>query len=126
MSATLYISDTDRWARTAFAYLLASLGCALFGAVYERFSHEVYSFFMLYAFLFPLAGGAVPFLGLGLFAKEPRGVHVAYHWGIATLTLGSILCGILEIYGTANALTRWYWIAGTGLCLLGIGAGKHR
>ena len=36
-------------AKTGFAYLLAALFCALFGFVYERFSHEVYSGFMIYA-----------------------------------------------------------------------------
>ena len=55
----MYISDIEaaakRASRTAFVYLLVSLFCALFGAVYEVFSHEVYSFYMIYAFAFPLA-----------------------------------------------------------------------
>ena len=37
--------------------LIATVGCALFGAVYERFSHGVYSYWMLYTFAFPLALG---------------------------------------------------------------------
>ena len=62
---TLSISDTNkRWAqiaKTGFIYLLLALVLALFGAVYEVFSHGVYSYYMLYAFAFPLAGGALPF-----------------------------------------------------------------
>lgn len=119
------ISDTDFGkcpAKTAFLYLLVSIGCAGFGAVYELFSHGVYSFYMLYAFLFPLAGGALPSLAISLFAKNRQAAKpfgVPYHCGIATLTVGSILCGVLEIYGTTNAMTRWYWIVGSSLCLIG-------
>lgn len=106
-------------AKTAFFYLLISLGCALFGAFYEQFSHGVWSVFMVYAFLFPLMGGAVPFLAAALVSGRGPGGRV-YHWGIAALTVGSIIQGILEIYGTTNALVCWYWIIGAGLCLGGI------
>lgn len=104
-----------------FAYLLVSLFCALFGAVYERFSHEVYSYYMIYAFAFPLLGGAVPCLGLGLYrralpGRAARGLH---HAGIAPLTVGSLLQGALEIYGTSNRLVAVYWWLGAALLLAG-------
>lgn len=58
---TLYISDIDvnkrKASHTAFVYLLIVIFCSLFGAVYELYSHEVYSFYMIYAFAFPLIGG---------------------------------------------------------------------
>lgn len=41
-----------------------------------------------------------------------------HHAGVATLTLGSVMEGVLAIYGTTNQLTCWYWIAG-GLLLVG-------
>lgn len=123
----MYISDTDTNARsaakTAFVYLLISLFLVLFGAVYEMFSHEVYSFYMLYAFVFPLAGGVLPFSVTHLCGAKwyPRiRTRRLYHSGIATLAVGSIIQGVLEIYGTTNALTRWYWIIGTGLVVLSI------
>ncbi len=40
--------------RTSLNYLWISLFCLLFGAVYELFSHGVYSMYMIYAFVFPL------------------------------------------------------------------------
>ena len=123
----MYTSDTDtnarRAAKTAFVYLLISLFLVLFGAVYERYSHEVYSFYMLYAFVFPLAGGVLPFSILFLYGANrypPIRVRRLYHFGIATLSVGSIIQGILEIYGTTNALVRWYWIIGAGLIVLSI------
>ena len=103
--------------------MLLSLFCIFFGAVYEAFSHEVYSFYMIYAVVFPLAGGTLPFmfLGLGFIKKYPgsQACHL-YHWGIATLTLGSIVKGVLEIYGTTNALAVIYWPVGSLLILAGI------
>ena len=116
-------SATDarrRAAETALAYLIAAVFCALFGAVYELFSHEVYSYFMLYAFAFPLCGGTFPYLIYGLSSKAavPNPYdRLLGHAGIATLTIGSIVSGVLEIYGTANRLTGIYWIIGSALFL---------
>lgn len=113
------ISGTDgreqRAGKTAFVYLLISCFCALFGAVYETFSHEVYSFYMIYAFAFPLVGGAAPFAALSLSrtARYPSApARELYHAGIATLTAGSVVRGILDIYGTTSSLSRYYWIVG--------------
>lgn len=120
------ISATDgakRAAKTALIYLLVSLFCALFGAVYEGFSHGVYSLWMIYAFMFPLAGGALPFL-LMLVRGGRRYPGVAgrnlYHSGVATLTVGSIVQGVLDIYGTTNRLTRAYGYVGIPLLIVGI------
>lgn len=109
--------------KTALIYLLISVFCALFGAVYEIYSHEVYSFYMIFAFVFPLIGGALPFLILALTDKQGNPGTVArnlYHSGIATLTVGSIVRGVLEIYGTTNRLTSYYWPIGFAFCLLGV------
>ena len=102
--------------------LFATLFCAVFGAVYEAFSHGVYSYGMIYAFAFPLVLGVLPFMLLTMLRmpcpnRLARGV---YHAGIATLTVGSIVSGVLEIYGTTNPLTLVYWIAGGILVATGI------
>lgn len=102
--------------KAALVYLLAAISCALLGAVYERFSHGVYSYYMIYAFAFPLVGGTLPYLTLGGW-WNPGGF---YHAGIATLTVGSIVEGILEIYGTTNVLITVYWMAGWGLVSVGV------
>ena len=123
----MYISDTEenakRATKTAFIYLLITLFLVLFGAVYEVFSHEVYSFYMLYAFTFPLVGGVLPFSVMNI-CRWKRYPHALarnlYHSGIATLSIGSIVQGVLEIYGTTNILTMWYWIIGTVLVVLSI------
>ena len=47
--------------KTGLQYFTAALFCALFGAVYGLFSHSVFSYYMLYAFMIPLVGGALLF-----------------------------------------------------------------
>ena len=123
----MFISDTEAQkrhiAKTGFAYLLVSLFCVLFGAIYEHFSHEVYSGYMIYAFVFPLAGGTLPFAALSLHGRirSPGRVPLnLYNAGIAALTVGSIMEGVLEIYGTTNDLLVAYWFVGFGLAGIGL------
>ena len=122
----MFISDTkiqkSHVAKTGFIYLLVSLFCVLFGAVYEHFSHEVYSGYMIYAFVFPLAGGALPLTALTIYGCRQLPGRLAlnlYNAGIAALTVGSMMEGVLEIYGTTNDLIQIYWIAGIGLAGMG-------
>ena len=103
--------------RTAFTYLIVTTLAAIFGGVYEIFSHGVWSGWMVYAFAFPLVLGALPFSWLALRKKTQPSPWFCrmHHAGVATLTVGSIIEGILAIYGTTNGLTITYWIAGAGL-----------
>ncbi|MBQ7849657.1 MAG: hypothetical protein IJ343_08060 [Clostridia bacterium] len=91
------------------------------GAVYEVFSHGVWSGWMVYAFLFPLVLGALPFCALALRGRPLpcQWTRNLLHAGVATLTVGSFMEGVLAIYGTTNQLTFVYWIVGSGLVLGG-------
>lgn len=104
-------------------YFVISAICLLFGIIYEYFSHGVYSAYMMFAFCIPLAGGTLTAFLLSLFERKKPFSKIsvcAYHSGIATLTVGSIFKGVLEIYGTTNQLIVVYWIAGFGLLFIGI------
>ncbi len=101
-------------------YLLETVGCAIFGAVYELFSHGVWSCFMIGAFAFPLLLGAIPFFLMQKRGKPfPRRAAELVHAGVAALTVGSILQGVLEIYGTSNPFMIVYWVAGGTLTAIG-------
>lgn len=63
----------DKLTRYSFIYLAAAIFCALFGAVYEFFSHGVFSFFMIYAFAIPLAAGTFPLLWIALRTRKHIG-----------------------------------------------------
>lgn len=106
--------ERDQAARTGLIYLFIAIFCALFGAVYEVFSHGVFSFYMIYAFVLPLMGGALPYLVMSLGRiRYPRGLsRWLGHAGIAALTVGCVMKGVLEIYGTTNALVWGYFLVG--------------
>lgn len=108
--------------RTALVYLGVTVFCALLGAIYELFSHGVYSYFMIYSFAFPLLMGTAPYLILVYLPLGTPNVHARMlcHAGVATLTVGSIARGILDIYGTANTLWFFYPVAGGALFIAGI------
>lgn len=120
MSTSGKDTGKSQMGKTGFAYLLISLFCVFFGVVYEYFSHEVYSGFMIYAFVFPLAGGALPYFAMSLYGGRRlpgRASRNLYNSGIATLTVGSLMEGTLDIYGTTNDILGVYWVV--GICLVG-------
>lgn len=124
----MYISDISEKPsrkvplRIARNYLLIAVICAVIGFVYELFSHGVWSVYMIGAFAVPLALGVLPNLIIALFRMKTPGMaaETLYACGIVTLTLGSILTGVLEIYGTTNTLLEYYWLVGAGFAGLGI------
>lgn len=103
--------------------------CILFAAIYEAFSHQVYSLFMIGAFLFPVLLGIVPDLIRKKMGHTGNEIALALQQcGIYTLTVGSIFRGILDIYGTTNRAGEVYWVAGGVLFAVGIlmeRMGKH-
>ena len=95
-------------------YLIASIVLAIAGGVYELFSHGVYSYYMIYAFMIPLLLGCLPYLAdtRGFFKRAGSAVEELLLASIATMTIGSVIKGVLEIYGTTNTLTAVYPILG--------------
>ena len=109
--------------RTRNSYLGATVGVAAFAAIYELFSHQVYSRFLIFAFMIPLFGGVLPYsLLLGNQRSEKPGIlaQCLYNSGLATLTAGSVFQGILEIYGTTSHLSIVYWTVGFSLSMFGL------
>ena len=110
------VKTRDRW-------LMVTVGTVLFAAIYECFSHQVYSRAMILAFLYPLLGGLIPTTLLMLAEDQllpgdwPRSLWAA---GIASLTLGSLFRGALEIYGTTSRLSTVYPVLGWALLALGL------
>ena len=111
-------------AKNGYLYLIFTGFCLLFGIIYEHFSHDVTSPYMTRAFLIPLVCGALPSLALSL-ARLPLPTKSSsrfWHFGIITLTIGSLVRGILDIYGTTNQKVTLYLIAGIVFLAAGIGS----
>lgn len=104
-------------------YAVVAAFCGIFSAVYEHFSHGVYSGFMVFLFAFPLVLGVVPALLACLLphARIPVGMaRDAWGSAVATLTFGSCLEGIFEIYGSTSAFVLVYWIVGAALAVVAV------
>lgn len=108
--------------RQTIIYVCIALFCGLFSAIYEHFSHQVYSNYMIYLFAYPLLLGALPSALIGLVKRLPLpSQHTADAWdcGITTLSVGSCVTGVFEIYGTTSSYTTAYWPVGLSLLLAG-------
>ena len=100
--------------------VIGAIFLALFGAIYELFSHGVYSYHMIYAFCFPLVMGVLLYAVLIIKGKYPcKSFLNVWNTSIATFSIGSVFQGVLEIYGTSNPLVIVYPAA--GLILMGLG-----
>ena len=123
MSASHINPKKKQMRRTSLMFLSVSLFCGLFSAVYEHFSHGVYSGYMVYLFMFPLFGGVLPYAVLGLVQKikcpSPTSAKI-FNSGVAALTVGSCVKGVLDIYGTSSSYLPIYWAAGISLMALGL------
>ncbi|MDK2780010.1 MAG: hypothetical protein PWP61_307 [Trichococcus sp.] len=93
--------------------------------IYRLFGHGVTSPAMTWMFLYPLAGGLLIYLvataKVGIVDTERfRSFSNLYHSGIATLTVGNFLKGVLEIAGTDSVYLAYFCIVGSSMVLLGI------
>lgn len=106
--------------KKSWIYLGISVFVFIFGQIYEYFSHGVYSSYMMYAFLIPFIGLFIPSFLNNLILKRKITDNVILPWkcGIATLTVGSIYKGVLEIYGTSGTFEQVYLIIGSLLCII--------
>lgn len=130
---------SQRWQfrKTIIVYVILSLTMIAINYVYGIFGHGVTSIAMTWMFLYPLLGGALLFLlidrltpGITQYAGYQVFVNT-YHSGIATLTLGQFLKGILDIAGTSSPyiillyMISWLFV-GVGLGMLLKLIRKHR
>ena len=120
---TLFISqDNIRLQKHIIGSIIAALFCALFAAVYESFSFGVYSYFMLFAFAIPLLGCSLPYSIIVFRNKNIPDIFSLRLWnsGIAAFTVGSVIEGVIEIYGTTNHFVIVYLAAGAVFCVSGL------
>lgn len=131
----MFILDTNtknqgkHFIKTIVTYLILSVIAIVVNKVYAIFGHGVSSAAMTWMFLYPLLGGALFYLLICGFANKIikftgyRLFFNIYNSGIATLTFGSFLQGIMEIAGADSIYLVYYYVVGglliaTGLILM--------
>ncbi len=114
-----------------FLYFGITVFIAVFGIVYEQFSHGINSLYMWFAWVWVLGFGVIPYLVLYLAPiKRVPGTlsECVYNLGVALITTRSIFIGVLEIYGKTNSkmvlvytiLAVVFLVAGVALYLYGL------
>ena len=101
-------------------FIIYILFCILFSFIYEQFSHGVISYYMILSFLFPFIGLLEIFVIMNQKLAIKILSHNLFKASILTFTLGSILKGVLDIYGTTNRFIIVYLLLGLILFLLSI------
>lgn len=111
--------------KTVVVFLILSALAVVIDKVYALFAHGVSSDAMTWMFLYPLIQGALFYLLLGSLLPQLdcfygyRLFYNLYNSGIAVITTGSFLKGIMDIAGTSSVYVNIYYI--TGYILLGAG-----
>ena len=113
----MFMSDINYKKRLEL-YIIFTIFTLLFGIIYEQFSHEIYSNYMMYAFAIPLVVLIISYL-LKIFKANIYKISLdLFDAAIMTFTVGSLTKGVLEIYGTTNEYIYCYLYAGIVLIIL--------
>ena len=107
--------------KRALLFLGFSGFCTVFHLVYSCFSHGIRSPYMTYAWVLPLFLGTVVYGVCGLiWPLFPAGIATfLYNAGISTLTVGSLVQGILAIADASSALMPVSPVLGGAFVLAG-------
>lgn len=113
----MYILDINkRIKKTIIIYFFTTIFTIVFDRIYSLFSHGVSSLSMNLMFLYPFVGGVVVYYILGYLFKSKKYDMIIlfniYNSGIAILTVGSLLKGIMDIAGTSSLYIKYYLIIG--------------
>ena len=110
-------------------YLILSIFLFIFSRVYVSLSYGEVSIFMNTLSLVPLIGGG---LLVGLLYLQPTLSRISFNlWnsGVAVLTTGFLLRGIINLSGRSTTLDWPYWLIGAGflgLALVSFGLSLFR
>ncbi|CDM69915.1 putative membrane protein [Clostridium bornimense] len=120
----MFISDIrKKFLKTIVIFVISTIFAFIFNKVYGIFGHGVTSPYMTYMFLYPLVGGVLFYGIIMLFIpsivnkKKYRFFYNIYNSGIAILTVGSLLRGVMEIAGTSSFYLMVYTLIGW-LCII--------
>ena len=100
--------------KSVVSYLIFSITLLIISAIYNHYSHNVTSIFMSYVFIIPLLGAL-----LSLLSKKNT-YHNLLGASILTLSLSSLLEGIVAIAGTTSYYVYILLIIGLIMLILSL------
>ena len=129
MSTSVTKKRFSRLGKTATVYLILSIFLFIFSRVYVSLSYGEVSIFMNTLSLVPFIGSD---LLVDLLYLQPTLSRLSFNlWnsGVAVLTAGFLLRGIINLSGRSTTLDWPYWVIGAGflgLALVSIGLSLFR
>ncbi|HFU4559879.1 TPA: hypothetical protein ACGPBH_001979 [Streptococcus suis] len=120
LSTSVTNQTSTRTPRTFITYLATTAFLFIFSRIYESLSYGEISIFMRYMFCVTLIGGA---LLLGMLTLKPNLSRMTFNlWnsGVATITAGFLLRGIINLSGRSTTLDQPYWFIGVGFLVLAL------
>jgi hypothetical protein len=112
------INQSKHFRKTILTYFILSILAIVVNKVYALFGHGVSSPAMTWMFLYPLIGGTLFYSLICGFANKIikftlyRLFFNIFNSGIATLTFGSFLKGIMDIAGAGSIYLVFYYVVG--------------
>jgi hypothetical protein len=112
--------------KTVLIYLILSIIAIVINKIYAIFAHGVSSEAMTWMFLYPLIGGSLFYSLILVFANcivrfnGYRMFFNIYNSGIAILTFGSFLKGIIDIAGADSKHLIFYYVIGILFVVIGL------
>jgi len=98
--------------KAMIGYLSFTLFLIVFQFIYHIFAHGVTSNYMSYAFMFPLGLGVLSCL-VDYLTKPSNVISLSiWQMGVVTLSVGSIMKGVFDIYGNTSSLVPYFFYAG--------------
>ena len=120
MSTSVTKASKKRLKKTAVVYALITVFFFIFSRIYEHFSFGETSVYMHYLFGVPLIGGMVLLIFQKMIPNLSRLSLNLWNSAVATIAMGVLFRGIVNLSGRSTTMDLPYWYMGTGLAGLAL------
>lgn len=120
LSTSVTKASKKRLKKTAVVYALITVFFFIFSRIYEHFSFGETSVYMHYLFGVPLIGGMVLLIFQKMIPNLSRLSLNLWNSAVATIAVGVLFRGIVNLSGRSTTLDLPYWYVGIGLAGLAL------
>lgn len=120
LSTLVTKTNNKRFKKTAVVYTLITVFFFIFSRIYEHFSFGETSVYMHWLFGVPLIGGVVLLIFQKLIPNLSRLSLNLWNSAVATIAVGVLFRGIVNLSGRSTTLDLPYWYVGIGLAGLAL------
>lgn len=120
LSTLVTKTNNKRFKKTAVVYTLITVFFFIFSRIYKHFSFGETSVYMHWLFGVPLIGGVVLLIFQKLIPNLSRLSLNLWNSAVATIAVGVLFRGIVNLSGRSTTLDLPYWYVGIGLAGLAL------